>query len=662
MLIRFAGKFRAVAIAASVVFVLALPLAASAEVSKASLTTERLNKEVLSQLPFTSNEDFEFAQRGFIGTNTERFIKNAKGEVIWDFESYDFLGKDDSPAPASVNPSLWRQAKLLVKHGLFKVTDRIYQVRGFDVSNMSVIVSDTGYILIDPLSSVEPAQAALQLVKKYLGDKPVVAVIYTHTHTDHFAGVAGVTTEADIKARRTLIIAPEHFLKHVASENVIAGNAMARRSTYYMALMIPKGVMGGVTSGLGPAASMGTGSLFEPTHSIKKTGDKMTIDGVEMVFQMTPGTEAPAEMNFYFPQFKALMMAENANGAMHNILTLRGAEVRDARAWAEYLQEAVRLYGDKSEVMFASHFWPRFGRENLNSFIKKQADMYKYMHDQTMRLMNHGLTGTEIAEELRFPDVLDKEWYNRGYYGTLSHNSKAIYQRYMGWYDGNPASLHTLPPLEAGRKYVEFMGGEDAVLSKVKKSFDNGDYRWTAQVLNHVVFANPKNFQARELLAQTYEQLGYQAEAGTWRGIYLMGAMELRKGAPKGVSFAPFGPAVASALTPELLFDYMSVRLNGPKAATSPATFQVDITDTKASYLLSIRNGALWAEKGQTAPNTDAQLSLSRQTLVDLLVNDAKVNQKLAAGELKIDGNKEKFTALLGMLDKFNFFFNIVEP
>jgi alkyl sulfatase BDS1-like metallo-beta-lactamase superfamily hydrolase len=622
--------------------------------------TESLNALVQSQLPFVNREDFNFAGRGFVATHPDRFIKKADGTIVWDFAWFDFM--KDVAAPPTVNPSLWRQAWLLTRHGLFQVTDRIYQVRGFDVSNITFIKGDSSYIVIDPLECSEVSSAAYTLVKQHVDDLPIKAVIYTHTHPDHYAGVGGIVKKEDVTTGEVMILAPEGFLENVASEKIAAGNACARRSTFYQAMTIPKGPRGSMTSGLGAPIAVGSTSLYAPTHTITKTGQTMVIDGVEIVFQLTPDTEAPAEMNFYFPQFRALCMAENANGSIHNILTLRGAVVRDCKKWADYLTQSIRLFGDKTDVMFASHFWPRFGKDRLNDFLNKQRDMYKFMHDQTVRLMNHGYTGIEIGEMLRLPDALDREWFNRGYYGSLSHNSKAIYQKYMGWYDGNPANLHSLPPVEAGKKYVEFMGGPDAVLAKAIASFDQGDYRWTAQVLNNLVYADPQNQRARMFLADTYEQLGYQNENGTWRNNYLMGAAELRHGTPKGIKMASFSAEEADAMTAGQLLDYMSIRLNGIRAAGKSAVLNLQITDEKTTYLITLRNSVLVLEKDVRSDKADATITLTKNALVDLLVTGYKLEKMIAEGEVTVLGIAAAFQETLDLLDDFEVFFPIVEP
>ncbi len=495
----------------------------SKDPKSATAATQAAQARLAASLPADDGEDFVKARRGFIGTVADGKIVDAEGRVFWNMGAFAFQ-EGDAPCPPTVNPSLWRQARLNAIHGLFEVTPGLYQVRGFDISNISFIEGDTGYIVIDPLISAETAAAALALLRRHRGDKPVTAVIYTHSHVDHYGGVRGVISEADIAAGMT-IIAPEGFLDAAVSENVLAGNAMSRRATYMYGALLPRDATGHVDAGLGKTVSMGSVSLVPPTVSISRTGERLTVDGVEIVFQVTPDTEAPAEMNFFFPKFRALCMAENCSCHLHNLYTPRGAQVRDAKAWSFHIDEAMRMFGPETDVLFASHHWPRWGRGEAETFLTKQRDLYKYIHDQTLRLANHGLNPVEIAEEIALPPTLAAEWYTRDYYGTLNHNAKAVYQRYLGWFDGNPANLHKLPPVEAGKRYVDLAGGPEALLGKARSAFDAGDYRWVAEVVNHLVFADPSNTDARALQADALEQLGYQAESGPWRAFYLTGAV-----------------------------------------------------------------------------------------------------------------------------------------
>jgi alkyl sulfatase BDS1-like metallo-beta-lactamase superfamily hydrolase len=625
----------------------------------ATKTTAARNATYLNGWAKTGDHEAAFARRGFAcDWGDDRIVRAADNREIWNFRAYDYV---DGEAPPSVNPSLWRHAKLLKLSGLFEVHPRIWQIRGFDLSNLTVIVGDTGYIVIDPLISTEVAAAAMELVRRQLGDKPVKAVIYTHSHVDHFGGVKGVITQADADSGRVPVIAPQGFLHYAVAENVIAGPAMLRRSTYMYGSLLPRHACGQCTTGLGPAVSLGTVSLIAPTLDITHTGQKLTVDGVEIEFQLTPETEAPAEMNFFFPQFGALCLAENANGSLHNVLTPRGALVRDAKAWGDYLTQAWRLFGARTDVMFTSHFWPRWGRGEIESFVLKHRDLYRYLHDQSVRLMNQGLVGEEIAEALELPPAIAAEWFNRGYYGHLKFNARAVYQRYLGFFDGNPANLDKLPPVDAGKRYVDFMGGADAVLEKAQVCFDEGDYRWTAQVVSHVVFADPANQPARELLAQSFEQLGYQAENAVWRNFYLMGAQELRTGVLALPLAAGGAPELMAAMSPEMILDLMSVRLNPEKAGDRRITLGLTFTDFGRDFTLTLANAVLIAEPGRPT-DADARVSLARMTLLPLATRARALEHAQAEGKLAIDGNAAAFVDLIAMLDPPGKWFGMSEP
>lgn len=626
--------------------------------AEATTSTKEALEALLKELPFSNKQDFEFAAKGFIATLDDPKIKDDNGRVVFDTSSYAFLKGD---APDTVNPSLWRQAQLITKSGLYKVSDRVYQVRGFDVSTVSFIVGDTGYIVVDPLTTTEVAHAALQLVKKHVGDKPVVAVIYSHSHADHFGGVGGVTTEDDVKAGRVKVIAPEGFMEHSVSENVIAGPAMTRRARFQFGTTLPRGPEGEMTSGLGPGISTGTVSLIAPTDIISKTGTEMTVDGVTLTFQVTPGTEAPAEMNFYLPQMRALFMAENANATMHNLLPARGALVRDAKGWSDYLTEALRLYGDKSDVMFAAHGIPRWDGAIIRDFLSKHRDAYKYLHDQTVRLMNNGLTGIEIAEQLQLPDVLAHEWYNRGYYGTMSHNSKAVYQRYMGWYDANPANLNALPPVAAGTHYVEAMGGADAVIAKADTAIKAGEYRWAAMLLNNVVFADGDNAKAKNMLADVYTQLGYRAEAGTWRNIYLTGAQELRHGVVDWPA-QRLSLQLVRATPTTMMLDFAAVRLNPDRAKGKTLKINLVLSDVNEKHLITIENSVLIHEEGVEDAKADATVTMKRSDLLETLLASVPVGVKSATGAIKSDGNGSAYADLVSLIDPVQPNFPVVTP
>jgi alkyl sulfatase BDS1-like metallo-beta-lactamase superfamily hydrolase len=626
----------------------------------ASAATKAANQKVLQTLPFSDKADFEDAQRGLIARPDTLTIRDAKGNPVWDLESYKKYIGLDKPAPDSVNPSLWRNAQLNMVYGLFKVSDRIFQVRGYDITNVTFVQGDTGWIVFDPLLSAETAKAALDLANANLGARPVVAVVYSHSHVDHYGGVRGVVNEADVRSGKVKVIAPEGFTEHAISENVIAGNAMSRRAIYMYGALLPRNERGGVNSGLGQSNSTGTAGLVLPNTVIEKTGQELTIDGVRMVFQMTPGTEAPAEMNTFFPQFRAMWMAENATNTMHNILTLRGAQVRDPLKWARYLNETIELYGKDIDVKFQSHHWPMWGNGKIIDYLKKQRDLYKYTHDQTVNLLNKGFIGSEIAEMIELPPELANFWPNRGYYGTLRHNARAVYQRYMGWYNANPSDLNDLPPEPAAKKYVEYMGGEAAVLTRAKADLAKGEYRWVATALKHVVFANPKNTAARNLLADAYEQLGYQAESGPWRGVYLQGAFELRNGVPQSGGLNSASPDTIKAMPPEMLFDYLAVRLNGPKAAGKKLGLNMSFTDLKQDFGLMVENGVL--NHGKPLAQADARVTLSKATLDAVQLKEVTLEQAIARGDIKVEGRREALAEFLGLLDSFPFWFNIVTP
>ena len=640
---------------------------------EATTSTKELRERLLRELPFSNRQDFDFAGRGFVATREDPEIKDDNGRVVLDLSAYDFLKGEATPkregkaagakageAPDSANPSLWRQAQVITRNGLFKLHERIYQVRGFDVSNVSFILTDRGYIVVDPLMSVECARAAFDLVKKHVGNRPVVAVVYSHSHIDHFGGAAGVVAEDDVKAGRVRVIAPAGFLEQAVAENVIAGPAMMRRARFQFGTTLAPGADGEMTSGLGPRVSAGAVSLIAPTDTISTTGQEMTIDGVTLSFQLTPGTEAPAEMNFYLPQFRAVFMAENANATMHNLLPARGALVRDAKAWADYLTESIRLYGDRSDVLFGGHGIPRWGGDAIREFLTKHRDAYEFLHDQTVRLMNNGLTATEIAEQLQLPDALAHEWYNRGYYGTLSHNAKAVYQRYMGWYDGNPASLDELPPVAAATHYVEAMGGPDAVIGRANAAIRNGEYRWAAMLLNHAVFADPANTKAKNLLADVYVQLGYRAEAGTWRNIYLTGAQELRH----GVAVLPtrLSPALMRAIPTAAMLDFAAVRLNPDRAKGKRLVLNVVLSDVNERHLITVENSVLIHEPGVRDDKADATVTMKRSDLLETLLAGVPVAFKRVTGAIKIEGRPDVYRELAGLIDPVTTNFNIVTP
>ena len=614
--------------------------------------------DVATLVASDDGQDIAFAERGFIATRADPIIKGPGGRVAFDLASYDFL---QGAAPETANASLWRQAKILTRHGLFKVSDRIYQVRGFDVSTVSFIDAGSGWIIVDPLTTVEVARAALELVAEHLGEKPVLAVIYSHSHMDHYGGVGGVTTAADVAAGKVTVIAPEGFLEHAVSENIIAGPAMLRRARFQFGHTLERSAEGEITSGLGPCPSLGSLSLIAPTDLITRTGQEITVGEVTMVFQLTPGTEAPAEMNFYLPQFRAVFMAENANLTMHNLLPARGALVRDAKAWADYLTQSIRLFADKSEVMFAAHGIPRFGQAEITAFLTSHRDAYKYLHDQAVRRMNNGMTAAEIAEDLALPPVLARQWFNRGYYGTMSHNAKAVYQRYLGWYDANPANLNPLPPEPAARKYVSAMGGAEAVLANARAAIADGDDRWAATLLNHLVFAEETRQEARDLLAEVYTRLAFASEAGTWRNIYLTGAQELRTG-PAQLPPGGFSPDVLSATTTSMLLDFAAVRVNPDKAAARAFRINVELTDRGERHLIAVGAGVLVHEAGITDPAAEATVRLKRPEFLMTLLTGAPVAPLVASGAIAIEGDASLYEALTGLIEPLTPNFPIVTP
>jgi len=640
----------------------ATPTVAPQQVSPkpATAATRAANAAVLKELPFQDKQDFEDARRGLIDAPDLAELRATHTSVGANLVAVRAQVDGKTP-PDTVNPSLWRNSQLLVNYGLYKVADRIYQVRSLDLANMTFIQGDTGWIVLDTMSYSETARAAYELLSKHLGKRPIVAVVFSHSHGDHYGGIHGIVSDDDIKSGKVRIIAPQGFLEEAVSENVIAGNAMSRRAVYMSGATLPVNPQGRLGAGLGIFSTPATMSLVAPTETISKDGQELVIDGVKMVFQLTPGTEAPAEMNTWFPQFRAMWMAENTTATLHNLLTLRGAQVRDATKWVDGINATIAKYGKDIDVKFQSHHWPMWGHDRIIEYFEKQRDAYKYIHDQSVRLMNEGYVGTEIAEAVKLPPELATFWPNRGYWGTVKHDTRAVYQYYLGYYDSNPSSLDPLPPVSAAKKYVEYMGGEAAILARAHKDFDKGEYRWLAEALRQVVYANPDNQEARGLLADTYEQLGYQAEAPTWRAEYLVGASELRNGVPNIRRMQSGNPDVIRAMPPEMLFNYMGVRLNGPKAAGKHLVLNVDLTDLNQQYTLEVKNGVLNYFR-EARPKADATLKLSKATLVRLQGGATTVDQAIAAGELQVDGRKDVFGQLLGMLDTFPAWFNIVTP
>lgn len=617
-----------------------------------SEATRKANAAALADLPMADRQDFEFATRGFIATRKDPLIRDAGGKPVWDTTALAFAKGD---VPATVNPSLWRHAQVLGKAGLFKVTDRIWQVRGFDVANITFVRGDTGWIVIDPLTATETAAAAYDLISEKVVKLPVSAMIYTHSHVDHFGG-AGAFSAVLIKDAP--IIAPQGFTRAAVSENVIAGPAMGRRAGYQFGIRLAKGPEGSMGSGIGMGVAAGTRSLLPPTREIAQTGTELTIDGVRVRFQVTPGTEAPAEMNFGFPDWNVADLAENANVSQHNILTPRGAVIRDAKAWAQGLTEAIDFF-QGSEVMIASHGWPRFGAGEITTYLARHRDAYAYLHDQTVRLMNQGLTGPEIAAKLTLPPALAKQWYDRPYYGSYSFNSRAVYQFYMGWYDGNPVHLAPLPPEDSGRRYVDAIGGANKVTALAQAAFDKGDYAWAAELLDKLIFAGGGDAGTKPLLARTYRQLAYQSENALWRNMYLTAADELANGVaaddPTG------GASLISQLPPTDLFDILAVRIDPAKAGDSSASLGFVFPDKAQEHTITVTNGVLIHRPG-LRDGRQATLTVRYADLLAALFAGKPLAAKVASGEATIDGDPAAFARLTGWLDKPDPTFAIVTP
>jgi alkyl sulfatase BDS1-like metallo-beta-lactamase superfamily hydrolase len=620
--------------------------------------TQKLNE--LVSVP-NSQDDFDNAQRGFIAQWPGGRVEDEQGRMVYDISRYEFITQD-SPSPSTVNPSLWRQAQLNVIHGLFEVAPNVWQVRGYDISNITFIAGDTGWVVIDPLTNENTARISLELANKHLGARPVTAVIYTHSHVDHFGGVLGVTTQADVDAGKCRVIAPEGFLHETVSENVIAGPAMARRSGYQFGPQLPASPTGHIDSGLGKSVPLGAPGLIAPTEDITYTGEELVVDGVRIVFQLTPETEAPAEMNFFFPDHGWLCMAENCTHTMHNLVPIRGAQVRDALSWSKYINESIELFGANTSLMFASHHWPRWGNTDIVHFLTLQRDLYRWMHDQTMRLANHGHVASEIAEMLTLPEDFLEHSHTRGYYGDLVHNVKAVYQRYLSWYDANPANLHKLPPSDAGKKYVELAGGEAALLLNARSAFERGEYRWVAELLNHLIFANPENAEARHLQADTFEQLGYQAESSTFRNSYLMGAQELRQGPPPAARTQIRAKGLLLAMTIQQVFDTLAVRLKSDEVAGVSLSLNWTFTDINEQWLLGISHRTLFSTPGRHDPQAAATITTTRRTLLEVISQSATFLDEIQAGNISIEGDATALITVLGNLDTFQTNFAIVEP
>lgn len=624
-----------------------------ADTKEATDQTKEHNEQVYALLDFNDKQEKAFAERGLIAAPDTLELKDETGKIVWSQKAYDFL---DADAPDTVNPSLWENTRNNHLYGLFEVTDGIYQVRGYDMTNITFIEGDTGWIVFDPLMSTECSQAALDLVTANLGERPITGIIMSHPHVDHYGGIKGIITEEE--ASLIPIVAPADFHEHAVSENVYAGNAMGRRAGYQYGAILEPGETGSLSIGIGMGQSKGTISYIMPNDSVTKTGETRTIDGVEMEFQMTPGTEAPAEMNTWFPQKNALWIAENCTGTLHNLYTLRGAQVRDGNAWAEYIMEALARYGNEVEVVFQSHNWPHWENDIIQKYMTDTASMYKFINDQTLMYINQGYTQNEIANMITLPEALEKNWYTRQYYGTVAHNAKAVYQRYMGWYDANPVNLNALAPSDSAKKYVEYLGDTDEVLKKARQDFENGEYQWVAEITNVLVFADPDNQEARYLCADALEQLAYQAESGTWRNAYLCGAKELRSGTTTDEAFrATASPDLQLAMTPEMMFDQMGILLDANAAQDLNLKMNINLTD-EGKYLLTVNSGVLLYQKDVQDELADATLTMPRQAMFAILAKDEELQKQT----ISIEGDQNIIKTLTEHMTTYEFFFNIVEP
>jgi len=624
----------------------------------ATANTERANAAVRQAMTMNDKQDFEDATRGLIAQLKDPIVKAADGRVVWNTQRYEFV-KDDPPA--TVNPSLWREQKLNTAAGLLKVVDGVYQIRGYDMANMTLIEGASGWIVIDTLFTEDVARAGLKLAMETLkSSKPVVAVIYTHSHADHFGGVRGVVDEADVRSGKVKVIAPEGFMDNAIAENVLAGNAMSRRANYMYGISLPANDKGSVGTGLGMTLSIGAPGLIPPTVIVKNTGEEMTIDGVRIQFQMAQNTEAPSEMMMYLPEKKALCLSEVAVKLMHNVYTIRGAKVRDALVWSKYINETLDLFPD-AEVAFASHHWPTWGNANVRQFVANQRDTYRFLHDRALNLANQGETMPELANASFFPKGLAADASSHGYYGTLSHNLRAVYNFYLGYYDANPATLDPLLPTESAKRYVAAIGGEAAVVALGRKAFADGDYRWVVELVNKAVFANPNNAEARALQADALEQLGYQTESATWRNAYLMGALELRSG-PKAMGASSSGPDTVRGMTNELLFDFIALRLNHEKTDGMKAAISMVFSDSNEVWALELSNSVLNSSRGRVLKNPDVTITLTRPAFLAMLLQGKKLPELVQAGMVKVEGNPQSFGAVVANIMNFDPVFNIVTP
>jgi linear primary-alkylsulfatase len=631
----------------------------------ASPSTLEFNKNATASLPWSDKADFANAKRGLIARfPDDGVIKDKNGRIVWDLSRFTGFIKDDAAAPNTVNPSLWRMSQLLMDAGLYEVVPGVYQVRGADLSNMTIVEGEQGITIYDPLISAETARAALDLYYQNRPRKPVVAVIYSHSHVDHAGGVRGIVDEADVRAGKVKIFAPEGFLENFIAENLFAGTAMGRRASYMYGNLIAPGPQGAATAGLGIVTSSGTITLIAPTDLITKTGEKRVIDGIEHEFLMAPGSEAPSEMMWYLPKFKLINTAEDATHTMHNLYTLRGAKTRDARLWPKYLNEAIQMWGDRYEVQITMHHWPTWGNAEITQLIKVQRDVYKFMHDQTLHYANMGYTMDELPDLVTLPQSLTNQWAGRGYYGSQSHNVRAVYNFYLGYFDGNPANLNPLPPVELAARYVAAMGGPDAVMKLGREAFQKGDYRWGAELMNHLVFAQPDNQDAKNLQADMLEQMGYQAESGPWRNFYLTGADELRHGVRKLATGNPASADIVASMSPELLFGYMGVQLDAKKADGKTLAINWIFPDINEKHALFLENSVLNHWPDYTVAKADVTITVDRATLTKVLTKQVSFDDAVKSGQVSFAGSQAKFGEFMSYLVNLNqyFWFNIVTP
>ncbi|MEL7041844.1 MAG: alkyl sulfatase dimerization domain-containing protein [Pseudomonadota bacterium] len=623
----------------------------------ATQATQDANAALAARLDLAPGSDGEDARRDRLAYIQDAAILSENGDIVWAIPQFDFLETD---APATVNPSLWRQSQLAAHHGLFKVTDGLYQVRGYDLSVMSVIEGDTGWIIVDPLTATETAAAGLKLVNDTLGERPVTGVLYTHSHADHFGGARGVISDEDV-ANGVPILAPIGFSESAVSENLIAGNQMSRRATLMFGNTLARSATAHIGSGLGPGLPNGTISLILPTEEIEGRGTVRVIDGVTFEFIDAAGTEAPAEFMFYLPEKRALCTAEVATATFHNVLTPRGAKVRDALKWSRAIDYVLAEYGERSDVVFASHHWPTWGQENVVQFLASQRDIYRYVHDQTLRNANAGATMVEAAEAVEEPDIQTDDFATRGYYGTLNHNAKAVYQHYFGWWGGVPAEYHRLPHEVTASRYVTAMGGAEAVLEIGQNAFSAGDYRWAAEVFNHLVFADAENQEARDWLSATYEQLGFQAESGAWRSYFLTGAAELRRGVPN-IGDPRLGNSDFLKAIPSLdLFDALAARYIPNTLDRDPYAVVFEFPDTNESVTLLVERAVLVPREG-AVEDPLATVVMDRLDFDRLILGDAGALGLVATGKMRIRGSRGAVSAMFDALDQPPFWFNTVVP